>query len=202
LDCAGANNGGIAVFRQLSNSGGFEVRKDSKKSFQVNELENDWGGFLVDADAGAARSFFGRAVEATAHDDPDIVREAWDDRRTIVTSNGRDFTRYIQKFQNPPNKPNCRDLWGLLVIPNAQLDREKGLEAIRHGLNMPQIGLLRWPAAGLMNLCVHLTADGKTEIRRFKRCPFCEDPENDVKIREPWNTWYRSLPTLGALKAA
>jgi hypothetical protein len=156
-------------------------KKDSKKRFQTNERELDWRGFLVDADAVASLPFFARAIEATAHDDPDIVREAWDHRRSIVTSNGRDFNRYIQKFQNPPNNSNCRDLWGLLVIPNAQLSREKGLQSIRHGLDVPQHGLLRWPAAGFMNLHVRLTADGKTEIRRFKRCPFCEDPENDVK---------------------
>jgi hypothetical protein len=89
------------------------VKKESKKKFQVNDLEADWGGFLVDADAVAALPFFDRAAKATAHDDPDIVREAWDQRRTIVTSNGRDFLRYIQEFQNPPNNPSCKDLWGI-----------------------------------------------------------------------------------------
>jgi hypothetical protein len=177
---------------------GFDVKKDSKKRFQVNEVESAWGGFLVDADAVASVPFFSRAIKATAHDDPDIVREAWDLNQTIVTSNGRDFIRYIQKFQNPPNNPTCRDLWGLLVIPNAQLDRERGLKSIRHGLDVPQYGLLRWPAAGLLNLYVHLNAAGKTDIRRFKRCPFCEDPENDVRIKEPWNNWYRTLPIVGA----
>jgi hypothetical protein len=44
----------------------------------------------VDADALASLRFFDRATRAAAQDDPGIVREAWDQRRTIVTSNGRD----------------------------------------------------------------------------------------------------------------
>lgn len=93
------------------------MKKNSQKSFQVNDVENDWGGFLVDADAIAALPFYDRAAKAAAHEDPDIVRDAWEQRRTIVTSNARDFLRYIQEFQNPPNNSSCRDLWGLLVIP-------------------------------------------------------------------------------------
>ena len=62
-----------------------KAKKDSKKKFQVNEDESAWGGFLVDADAVAALTFFDRAREAVAHNDPDIVREAWNQRRTIVT---------------------------------------------------------------------------------------------------------------------
>jgi hypothetical protein len=56
--------------------------------------------------------------------------------------------------------------------PNAQLDREKGLKAIRRGLNVSQPELLRWSGAGLLNLYVRLTANGSSEIHRFKRCPF------------------------------
>ena len=78
------------------------MKKDSKKRFQVNEVESKWGGFLVDADAVSALPFFDRAVKATVHKDPDIVREAWQQRRTIITSNARDFLQYIQEFQNPP----------------------------------------------------------------------------------------------------
>jgi hypothetical protein len=173
------------------------VKKESKKRFQVNEQEANWGGFLVDADAVASLPFFDRAKEAAAHDDPDIVSEAWDQCRTIVTSNRRDFLRHIQEFQNRPNNEACRDLWGLLVIPNAQLDREKGLKAIRRGLNVSQPELLRWPGAGLLNLYVRLTANGSSEIHRFKRCPFCAHPKSGIHISKPWNVWYRSLPLVG-----
>jgi hypothetical protein len=46
------------------------------KKFQVDEEEIGWAGFLVDADAEAAMPFLDRAIRATAHDDPDMVREA------------------------------------------------------------------------------------------------------------------------------
>ena len=83
------------------------------------------------------------------------MSEAWDQNRTIVTSNRRDFLRHIQEFQSRANNEACRDLWGLLVTPNAQLDREKGLKTIRRrGLNVSQQEPLRWSAAGLLNLYV------------------------------------------------
>lgn len=173
------------------------MKRGSRKKSQVNELETEWGGFLVDKNAVTALPFLDRPIETTAHEDQDIVKEAWEKSRTIVTSNRRDFIRYIHEFQNPPNFPRCRDLWGLLVIPDTQLVREKGLESIRHGLNVKQREPLRWPGAGLLNLYVRLTADGGTEIRRFKRCPFCEHPERGVEINKPWNDWYHSLPLVG-----
>ena len=76
-------------------------------------------------------------------------------------------------MQFDTSNQGCRDLWDLLVIPNQQLDREKGLEAIRRGLYVPGHGTLRWPAAGMLNLYVRLTVEGEVEIRRFTRCPFC-----------------------------
>jgi hypothetical protein len=172
------------------------VPKDSRKSFQINEQEINWRGFLVDVDAIAALPLLSRAIAATAHADRDIVREAWDEDRTIVTSNGRDFVRYIQEFQNPPNNEVCQDLWGLVVLPNLQLERERVLPSIRNGLDVQQIGL-RWPAAGLMNLYVRLGADGQTDIRRFQRCPLCAHQDRGIEISEPWNAWYQSLPDVG-----
>jgi hypothetical protein len=175
------------------------VKGESRKSFQVNEAEANWRGFLVDADAVSALHFMERAIKAAAHHDRDIVAEAWDQSRTIVTSNRRDFLRYIQEFQSRANNEDCRDLWGLVVIPNLHLDREKGLQAIRRGLDVPGKGTLRWPAAGFLNLYVRLTAEGELEVRRFTRCPFCAHPERGVTIKKPWNAWYSSLPAISAL---
>jgi hypothetical protein len=169
-----------------------------KIACQVNTTETRWAGFLVDADAEAALPFFPKATKAKKHDDREIVAEAWEEGRTIVTSNADDFLRFISIFQNPPNNNDCRDLWGLLVIPNSQLDREKGLPSLRLGLKVPKIGLLRWPAAGFLNLYVRLTAEGQIQIQRFKRCSFCEHPERGLTIKAPWNKWYRSLPKRGA----
>ena len=75
-----------------------------------------------------------------------------------------------------------------------EFDRERGLESIRHGLDVHEKERLRWPGAELLNLYVRLTAEGRTEIRRFKRCCFCEHRLRGIRITEPWNTWYRLLP--------
>jgi len=166
------------------------------KKFQVNEEETGWAGFLIDADCEAALPLLDRAVAAEAHDDADMVQEAWDKGRTIVTSNRRDFLLLIQRFQSRENQRDCRDLWGLVVIPNLQLMREEGLHSIRHGLSViAKEELLRWPGAAFLNLYVRLTAMQKPEIRRFERCSCCE---RSLPIREPWNTWYRALPLIGS----
>jgi hypothetical protein len=100
-------------------------------------------------------SFLDQAIETTAHADLDIVKETWEKNRTIVTSNRRDFIRYIHEFQNPPNYPSCQDLWGLLVIPDIQLVREKGLRAVQHGLNVSRREPLRWAGAVYsISMCV------------------------------------------------
>jgi hypothetical protein len=172
----------------------FNVSGFAMQKFQVNEDEVGWGGFLVDADARAALEFFDRAILANGHYDPDIVEEAWRSNRTIVTSNRRDFVRYVREFQTRENNRECRDLWGLLVIPNLHLLREKGLKAIKHGLSaLPNAERLRWPGAAFLNLYVHLTDAQKIEIRRFERCSFCE---RGIK-QDPWKDWYSSLPVIG-----
>lgn len=166
------------------------------KPFQVHEDENGWGGYLIDKDAEAVISVLGRrAITAEARLDPDIVREAWTKNRTIVTSNGRDFVRHIREFQKRQNNRECRDLWGLLVIPNAQLQR-RGLEKVRLGFDIPQLGRLRWPAASFLNLYLHVNVTQRPTIRRFERCSFCEQRP----IRKPWDAWYHSLPIVGSVE--
>jgi hypothetical protein len=165
------------------------------KKFQVNEQEVGWAGFLVDADAQAAMPFLDRTTLAESHDDADIVQEAWDKGRTIVTSNRRHFVRCVLRFQDRENQQACRDLWGLVVIPNVHFLRGKGLSAIRNGLPaLPRMERLRWPGAAFLNLYVRLTDDAKPEVRRFERCSCCE---RNLLIREPWNKWYRGLSLVG-----
>jgi hypothetical protein len=175
----------------------WRVRKTaSRKSFQINEDEVSWQGFLIDRDAERALEFFkgfGRANKAVASDDPDIVAEAWKERRIIVTSNRRDFLHHIEDFQRRSNFDDCRDLWGLVVLPNLHFDREKGLAAIKYGLEVRRGGTLRWPGIGCLNLYIRLTKEGDLEIRCFKRCPFCENLKNGVAIEKPWDDWYSSL---------
>jgi hypothetical protein len=163
------------------------------KKVQIDESELAWRGFLIDEDAKAASQFFPRVTPATAHDDPSIVHEAWNRRRTIVTCNRQHFLRHIRQYQRRDNGKDCRDLWGLVVIPNLHLLREKRLSPIRHGLIASNIGLLHWPGVAFLNLYVHVNAE-RLDVGRFERCRFCE---KDSPILEPWNRWYRSLPLVG-----
>lgn len=165
------------------------------KRVQINKEEMGWAGFLLDADAEASMPFLHRALLAESREDGAIVGEAWEKGRTIVTSNRRDFLSHIQRFQSRENQQGSRDLWGLLVVPNHQLLREKGLDSIRYGLAvLPNLERLRWPGIGFLNLYVRVTDGQKIEIRRFKRCSCCE---RDLPVREPWNKWYRGLPLTG-----
>ncbi len=166
------------------------------RNVQVNDEEVSWAGFLVDEDAKGCVDLLDDAILATAHDDPDIVEEAWFHRRTIVTCNRRHFLTHIRRFQSRENQKECRDLWGLLVVNNLRLLREEGLPLIRTGLRvLSKREPLRWSGAGFLNLYIRLTATNKPEIRRFERCSCCE---RDLPPREPWNAWYRLLPVVGA----
>jgi hypothetical protein len=169
----------------------------SRIACQVHAHETRWRGFLVDADCEASletlREATGeKATEAKKHDDPDIVEEAWEDARTIVTSNRDDFLHHIAVFQNRPNKKDPPDLWGLLVIPNNQNVRERALLWLKGGLRT-NVGLLHWPSAAFLNLYIRLTMEGKIHIRRFKWSAYFGHPTQGVKIKQPWKTWYQSL---------
>lgn len=159
--------------------------RETRRPFQVDANEAGWGGYLVDNDAEGALSLLGRrAALAAASDDRAIVEEAWNGKRTIVTSNGRDFVRYIQEFQRRQNNRDCRDLWGLLVIPNPQI-RRQGLTSLLRGLVMR----CRWSSA--------MTRELSIVQRRFRiRVPAhalccCSITSRFPQLRYPWRSILR-----------
>jgi hypothetical protein len=163
--------------------------------FQVFEDEIAWGGFLIDKDSESCVNLLPGAELCESHYDPDIVAEAWDKRRTIVTCNRRHFVSEIRKFQRRENQKECRDLWGLLLVDNLRILREKKLKRLRAGLSVvAKNEPLRWPGIGFLNLYVRLTAEGKLQIRRFQRCSCCE---RELRPNAIWDEWYRKLPLLG-----
>ncbi len=164
-----------------------------RTTHQINEQEASWTGFLADANSGSASQVLRGVLNATTHDGRSIVREAWSKCRTIVTTNGSDFLRHFQGFQDPPSERECRDLWSLLVIPSDLTNSKKQLEAISEGLPILPKERLHWPALGFLNLYIHLTDKGELEIRRFKRCLFCE---SCLVINSPWDEWYEALPLV------
>ena len=101
----------------------------SVKAYVLNELENEWAGFLYDKDCQSAvvRMFFQPGIDTAKREDIDTVIEAREDVRTPVTSNGQDFIRYTRQVQRKVLNPRCQDCWGLVILPNEDLVREKAL---------------------------------------------------------------------------
>jgi hypothetical protein len=156
------------------------------------------GGFLVDEDSLVALHFSKRARRAEDHTDPEIIRAARKECRTIITSNAWDFVRYIKDEQNPPSYPDCQDAWGLVVIPSREFTWISQRERIRYGLVVPGIEVLRWPAIGFLNLWITLPDQGRPSVKRFERCPFCT---KTYPIPKRWKDWYYGLEEVKVVGA-
>jgi hypothetical protein len=136
-----------------------------------------------------------RAKETTARGDENIVLEAKEQYRTIITSNGWDFVGHIKEYQRRDDNKRCRDLWGLLVIPNGKEVRGRTLDTVEQGVEVSGIGRLGWRAIGFLNLRVRVTDSGQVEVSRFKRCQHCQGTA-DLRIKKPWADWYAQLPEV------
>src|SRR5437016_6263029 len=105
-----------------------EKRKDGLPSY----------GFLLDRDVSKVVSLFPRKRTKTLADvglserarDSEIVREAWERDLTIVTGNGDDFVREINAFQGRTTRADCRELYGLVVLPNGYEHQKRLLQGL------------------------------------------------------------------------
>jgi hypothetical protein len=50
--------------------------------------------------------------------DSRIVREAWQRGLTIITCNGDDFVKHIQRSLSQTKRAECHEMYGLVVLPN------------------------------------------------------------------------------------
>ena len=66
--------------------------------------------------------------------DAEIVRRAWDLQYIIVTANGDDFVREIRRFQRQMMRANCRDLRGLVVVPDGSITQARALKQLGNSL--------------------------------------------------------------------
>jgi Family of unknown function (DUF6527) len=98
------------------------------KAFVLSESENYWSGFLLDKDCDSdiVRAFFPGTI-TEKKDDAETTIEAREECKTIVTSNERDFIRCIKEAQKREIGPKCEDCWGLVVLPNKDLQRKNAL---------------------------------------------------------------------------
>ena len=132
------------------------------KAYQLHEDENGWRGFIYDKDScseGVKKVFQG--VPTKEKHDRETVNEAKDTLRTVITSNEKDFIRFSLEAQNRSIFPRCEDCWGLVIIPNADLQRQYAFTKAKIHKGV-QIGSLRlaWKAAMWANLCVKITSEG------------------------------------------
>lgn len=163
-------------------------RARTAKSSILHEMENRWGGFLFDENVQSevVRKYFipGQA-SARGKDDSMIVTDAREDARTIVTTNQGHLIHYIREAQKTSNRPLCNDCWGLVVlIPDKDFQRQHALEKadIRRGIRLDG-QVIPWKAIAYANLCVKVEKNGKIQVLKFKRCPFCQ---RDFPITAPW----------------
>jgi hypothetical protein len=151
-----------------------EKRKDGLASY----------GFLLDRDVSKVVSLFPKKRTKTLADvglsekarDSEIVKEAWERRLTIVTGNGDDFVREIEAFQNRTKRNDCHELHGLVVLPNGYEHQKRLLQGLEGKLRLGN-EMLTWSDVAQKNCLVRVKKSGKPEVKRFKRCFYCQKLE-------------------------
>lgn len=139
---------------------------------------------MLDRDVSKAASLFPRKRTKTIADiglrqdatDAEIVKAAWERELTIVTGNGDDFTREIQKFLSQTKRNECHEMRGLVVLPNGYERQKRLLQDIERTLKLGS-EKLTWAGVADKDCYVKVKRAGGTEIRRFPRCVFCQRNE-------------------------
>ena len=141
-------------------------------------------GFLLDRDVSKAASHFPKKRTKTIADiglpknapDSEIIKEAWERKLIIVTGNGDDFVKEIQKFLDQTKRDECHEMYGLLVLPNGYERHKRLLQNIEERLKLGK-EKLSWADVADRNCCVKVTRLGAAKVRRFPRCFFCQKRE-------------------------
>lgn len=152
-------------------------------------MQLGWGGFLIDLNVRDVVPLLKRARLTAFADDSDTVHEAWEQGRTIVTVNERDFVRYMLEHSKRDSGRECQDGFGLLIVPDSSEARKRLIPRVANGVDAAG-GRIPWPVIGYANICVTLHVDGSLGLRRFKRCVHC-DRQNPID-----EDWYKRLPSI------
>lgn len=168
-----------------------EISGIDMKRYFLSQEELYWRGFLIDLDVRDALPLFKKARITRYRTDPETVHEAWNEFRTIVTRNEVDFVHDMLEHSKRDSGTRCQDCWGLLVVPDDTLVRERFIPTLKNGITVKGF-TLPWKVAAYANLCVKLHEDGSIGIKRFRRCVHCE------KHSPITAEWYTSLPEIGA----
>lgn len=106
--------------------------------------------------------------------DAQIVREAWNRQLTIVTGNGDDFVKEINRFlaQTKKASDGCHEVCGLVVLPNGYERQRRLLQNVEATLRLDN-KKLSWAQVADQNCYVRVKRSGGTELKRFPRCFYC-----------------------------
>jgi hypothetical protein len=165
-----------------------------QRAYVLDADEHLWSGFLVDLNLRDVAPQLKNAHVTVHPHDPETVHEAWNEYRTIVTSDESDFIRFILEHQKRDSGRRCQDCWGLLLLPSGEIARQRLLPHVKNGVSLGG-SVIPWRAIGYANLCVSLHVDGSIGVRRFRRCDYCRrNTPIDVD-------WYKALSEIGTRRS-
>jgi hypothetical protein len=102
--------------------------------------------------------------------DEAIVEAAYWAKAIIVTANAQDFIRIMDRFLKKQMEKYCRDLSGLVVIPNSIQRRvlDRAVERMTFGGER-----ITWFDVWRRDLCVKISPLGIPRVSRFRPCYYC-----------------------------
>ncbi|WP_370655575.1 DUF5615 family PIN-like protein [Candidatus Binatus sp.] len=107
--------------------------------------------------------------------DEAVVEAAYKAEAIIVTANGKDFIRIMDRFLKKQMVKFCRDLNGLVVIPNPIQQHVLRRAAERMTFDGEKI---TWYDVWRRDLYVKISPQGIPRVVRFRRCYYCEKHES------------------------
>jgi hypothetical protein len=134
--------------------------------------------FLFDECVRQAEAYFpkGRVLTraklklADGASDEAIVEAAYVAKAIIVTANAQDFIRIMDRFLKKQMEKYCRDLNGLVVIPNAI--RRQALDRATQRMTFGG-EKITWFDVWRRDLCVKVSPLGIPRVSRFRPCYYC-----------------------------
>ncbi len=114
-----------------------------------------------------------RAGLSPGASDREIVELASDRKWIIVTSDGDDFIKEINRYLRQTMRLQCHDLSGLVILPDAFEAQKNAMRKIeqRLVLNRKHIS---WKEVWDLDCCVRITKTGIAHVTRFDRCFYCK----------------------------
>lgn len=142
--------------------------------------------FLIDNDSQAASQHFpekrvvslSEAKLPSSAPDAEVVAAAWELECILVTANGPDFEKEIERFLQKTQQNDCHDLFGLVVIPNAAAAQSRVLPGLAKKLRFNGQSIT-WQDVWTKNYLVRVHSNGAVDLRELGRCFYCKKIENE-----------------------